>query len=326
MNKINGIDIKAYLPSFQWIADIQYYEGSLLSEYKTDKGEIYAFLWCDSNESCNRWLASKSTKRALYGLNAGIFSIRNFFEEQTLDDSVYVLDIGANSCIENATLVKLTEVASQYLPDAEVFIAAELRPKNEHYALLIDGNWSTSALAEIPKKFIELCNLVQKHTIDVLNHANKSISNAPWKGGFSALHFFADLNKHSNIGINEIQYASPGYVQFDANSDIGVKVSQEIDAFISHQAMINKIYSEIGKYLKANKLNSEEAQLDKHHLDWLGNYGCLLMENFSELSWAWLQSNTENTFVAIKIARAYVKRIRDIADYVKNDKIILPKL
>lgn len=326
MKTFNGIDFKNYLPSFHWVADLQYYEGSLLSEYRTDRGEIYAFLWCDASDTHNRWLVAKTTKRSLYGLNAGIFSIRNFFEQQILEDSVYLLDIDAEEQISHALLTKLSNIANDYLPEEGILIAPEFRPVNEYYALLIDGELSTGDLMQnIPNQFRDLYNLIKLGIDYKAQGITKLITDTAWKKDYSVADFFRGLNQKSLFGVNEIQYASPGYIQFDADNKIGLEVSKEINYFIANRSAISQFDLEIGKYIKYHKLNNEETSLDAH-LTWLGEQGEKLMQYFTEPTWAWLSQHTKNTFVAVKIARAYVKRIRTIADYVESNKVILPRM
>lgn len=324
MKNHNGINIPAnYLPSFEWVRDLQYFEGSLISEVKTTKGELYVFIWCDCNNKLNRWIAAKTTKRSIYLLTSGIVTIREFLNTYLLDDNVYLLDINEKFSPENATYLHLNELNDKYLPQEGVYLSKDLIPKalSNEYPVLIEKHWNSEELALFPRKFMDAYSLIQKF-ISSTKKYDGSITDLPWNGGGSSVSFYSDLRNEigNNLGVNAIQYASPGYFLFKGNRSIGELLENNIQKYISDKENVDMIFNQMSSYLRDNELNTENIILTKKQEDWLEKNGASLMSCFSEPSWKWLHKNTGNTFVAVKVAMSYYRRIKPLSEFVISKK------
>lgn len=326
MKKFNGINIPvSYLPSFEWVRDLQYYEGSLISEIKTKKGELYIFIWCDCSEHLNRWIAAKTTKRSIYLLMSGVISIRKFLNIYLLDDNVYLLDINEKFEPENATYLHLNELTNNYLPKDGVFLSKELIPNssNYEYPVLIEKYWTSEELALFPRKFMDAYSLIQKY-ISSSKNKKSPITDLPWNGGGSSVSFYSDLRNElgKSLGVNAIQYASPGYFLFKGNRKIGVLIQKNLQLYIDNKESIDMKFNQISSYLRDHELNTENVELTKNQEEWLKNNGESLMNNFTEPNWDWIYKSTDNVFIAVKVAMSFYRRMKPLSEFVGSNRAI----
>lgn len=327
MKSIDGINMDLeYLPEFEWVEDIQYFDGTLTAEYRTKTGEIYVLQWCDCTADRNRWLAARVNRRSLYELTSGLITLRNFFEKRTLDRNFYILDIDQDDQIQKAYMVHLEKVSQEYLPEEGVFISPELLPDKEStsYPVLIDEFWSEKELAEFPRKFIDAYSLIHKYAFD---SDDEMLTNYPWKGGYSSTALYSMLRDKlkRSLGINAIQYASPGFVQFAANRDIALLVKKNVDDYIKNKDLIDEAFRNISNYLSENDLNDERAKLDSSQEEWLEKKGERLMQFFSEPTWQWMTQNTPDVFRAVKVSMSYYRRIKPLSKYVNSNMAVFGK-
>lgn len=331
MKSIDGIRVDLeYLPEFEWVEDIQYYDGTLTAEYRSKSGDVFVFHWCDCTNELNRWLAVRVNRRSLYELTSGLISLRDFFEQRLLDRNVYILDINLNENIQSAYIVHMAQVAEDYLPEQGVFISTELLPDKEYtnYPVFIDKHWSDKELSEFPRKFMDAYSLIHKYVSKEETDRDNILTLYPWKGGYSSTAFYSTLrNKLKRIlGIDAIQYASPGYIYFSANRDIALLVKKNVDLYIDNKEEIDEVFSGISNYLSKNNLNDKHAKLNHEQEKWLEHKCAKLMQYYSEPSWQWVLSNTPDVFRAAKVSMSYYRRIKPLSIYVKANMAVFGKL
>ncbi len=330
MKNVKGVNIPVnYLPKFQWVEDIQYFEGALMSEYKTEKGELYVFHWCDCTDTVNRWLAVKTNRRSLYLLTSGLVTMESFFKEHILDSNIYLLDMGANDEIESATLTHIDSIAGEYLPKPDVCVSVDLMPSSyeANYPVLIDQNWSSEELAGFPRKFMDAYALIAKFMSDNIRQV-QGAAEAPWLGGASSVSFYQELrgNLGRELGINAVQYASPGYFEFTAKRDISLLLKKNIDAYLNKKDDINAVFNTISAYLKDHKLNKDNTEPNEQEKEWLLENGKKLMDFFNEPTWEWVKEISPDAFRAVKISMSYYRRIRTLSGYVDSKKAVFAKV
>lgn len=333
MINIDGIELtESYIPRFQWVRDIQYFEGTLTAEYSTENGDLYVFHWCECNNSLNRWLAVRTNRRSLYLMTSGLVSMRDFFENHILDSNVLILDITSNSVLFSAKLTHLSSVANEYLPEQNEYIESELIPGNsslKEYPVLIDKQWTAEQLAMFPRKFMDAYALVTEFVKDkasnpTCNWANlRQFTNSPWLGGGSSSTFYSDLrNKIGRyVGIDAIQYASPGYIKFHADREIGLLVKKNLEQYLLNKVSVDAEFSALLIYLRDNDLNKDNAVITTIHNQFLEVHGQRLMQHFSEPTWDWVLNGSPDVFRAVKVSMSYYRRIKPMSEFVENEMV-----
>lgn len=324
MLELNGLHFPVnYAPEFIWVSDIQYYDGSLLSEYRTHNLDSYVFHWCDCTEELNRWLVIRASKRSVYELKSGLIGIKEFLLDRSLDSNAYILDIAIDDEIRNVTYVRLENIPEDYLPEDNVLIIPSLMPTIEKttYPVIIDNHWETDELSEFPRKFMDAYVLIEKslEEDDDLN----PITTAQWQEGLSSRTFYHDMKKANHIlNINAIQYASPGYIQFSADRNIGLLVKKNVDNYMQNKEEIEATFHRLSTYLKDNRLNKQDVTPDDLQNEWLREHGEQLMVHFSHPTWLWISNHTENVFKAVKVSMSYYRRIKKLSEYIEKGKAV----
>lgn len=331
MKNLEGINIpKEYLPKFNWVRDIQYFDGPLLSEYVTDSNEIYAFYWCDCSDVYHRWLAVRVTKRSLLELISGLVSIYDFLIKRSQEPNLYVLDFDSDGEVGNSQLVNINNIPNSYLPEKDEIIDPVLFEDYDKdiYPVLIDGKWETEELAYIPRKFIDLYSLLQNYKKPKKTTSEKMVD-MPWKGGFSAVNFYYYLRSSLLIKpeIKAIQYASPGYIEFFADRETSLIIKRNIDRYLSNKEIIDTVYSNLSKYIKDEEFNKMETVfLTKEQEESLMQFSKNLLEHFTDPTWEWVLDNSSDVFKATKISRSYCKRIMDISSFILSERLVFAEI
>lgn len=328
MNDIRGLIItKEYLPSFEWVRDIQYFDGPLLSEYKTNTGDTYIFHWCDCSENLNRWLAVRVSKRSLLELTSGLLSIHEALTVKNQENTSIILDIDDNVDIAEAKLVSISDLPTSYLPKKEVTIDPELFHDYDGsvYPILIDGEWDSDDLSMIQRKFIDIYSLI----VNFVDQRKQNFSDHPWKGGFSSVNFFHDMRNALIFkpDIKAIHYASPGYIEFRAKRNISLKIKYNVDKYIINKEEINKYYAELSNYVRDEEFNKmDNVELTPQQENTIKRLGQGLLQHFTDPTWEWLQNKSSSTFKSAKIAKSYCNRIKDLASFIEDNRAMFAEI
>lgn len=113
------------LPVFTWQADLQYFEGPLLTHLKDSNDGSYLALWCDRCNSGHRWLIVKTSERQIQQLLEGKCSIL----DALTSENVYVIDRAGDNIVTGAWIASF-DSAREYLPEPDVKILPELIPSS----------------------------------------------------------------------------------------------------------------------------------------------------------------------------------------------------
>lgn len=89
-------------------------EGPLLSVYRNGRDEHFLFLWVDSDDFVNRWLAVKVDD---YGLNLLYSNRRTIYDAFYLHKHVYVVDLDSNLFYKNVYKTTFEFLPIEYKPD-----------------------------------------------------------------------------------------------------------------------------------------------------------------------------------------------------------------
>lgn len=330
MKEIKGLKVtKDYLPKFEWVRDIQYFEGPLLSEYKTKTNEIYALHWCDCSNESQRWLAVRVTKRSLLELTAGLISIYELLKERSQDRNPLLLDFKNNEIV-SSQWVQFKDLPKEYLPEKEVIISTELfeTHNTKVYPLLITGDWDSDELSTVQRRFMDIYSLLFQHTRNS-KVTEQKLMDVPWKGGYSTVNFYNMLkNSIANmVGLKAIHYASPGYIEFNADRIISLKLKNNIDMYITNKEKIDHIYSNLSKYIKEEGFNQMDVVvLKKEQEDKLKKFSETLLSNFSEPSWEWMLNTSTDAFKSTQTARSYYRKIKELSSFVTDDRLAFAEI
>lgn len=116
MEKIKGLKNPQFsLEDLTHVTDLIYFDGPLLSHFKSKTGGDYFYYWCDVDENYNRWLVFEVEN--LYQYLTGEVSLRELIEDA---NPIYIVDIDDD--LQYHRNIRLAgSLPESYLPDADSY-------------------------------------------------------------------------------------------------------------------------------------------------------------------------------------------------------------
>ena len=226
------------------------------------------------------------------------------------------------------------EFAPEFLPRPGLFIPErEAKGTTEIRAVSIDGRWGINDL----RKFSDLVQdcyafvfaLTGRGTQKSLQQTEELFRKYPWRGGFSAVNFFDDLYGliplPEKASIQSIQYASPGTIQLNLNSEVASAIREIVDDINGEDSKISNSYEEVHGWLHEKGWlgkASKDIVLRQADKDALNARISLLTEQFGlhDQKQRLLSFSRSDPLGAVKILLAYYRRLEQLADYVATGK------
>ncbi len=110
------------LPPMEWVDDLIYFNGPILSHYRTFEGNHYLWYWCDVDDTAHRWLVLEVSIETIEDLSAGKIEVGAVIPGEGL--CVVVAD--TNGEVRLATVkIAACDVPLQYQPMSGAFIYQE---------------------------------------------------------------------------------------------------------------------------------------------------------------------------------------------------------
>ncbi len=105
--------------------DLLYYDGPLLSLFRSASGKTVLFYWCESDTAVNRWLVFEITEREAALLRNDKITISELTENR---NCIYFVDIDANLQYKEIRKLHPASIPSSYLPETSYYRVASLKP------------------------------------------------------------------------------------------------------------------------------------------------------------------------------------------------------
>ncbi|MDR1918984.1 MAG: hypothetical protein LBQ65_04975 [Tannerellaceae bacterium] len=120
MKTINGFDISFDFSKLTKISDLIYFDGPLLSHYKSNKGENYLFYWVDADDKYNRWIVIRTDISSILLYLEKRISLHAIITQPN-DDFVYIVDIDNGLNYHNIKLLPIASLPEDYTPTENSF-------------------------------------------------------------------------------------------------------------------------------------------------------------------------------------------------------------
>jgi hypothetical protein len=321
MLELPGIDFKSLpIRGLQKVRDLDDFDGPLLIHFRHRRGDNYIYYWCDCDAGFNRWMVLRISETNILRLVNRIVPLDFVIPKQCQDDFAYFIDIDAAGRTSRCTLIAISDVPAEYVPDAGAYLdlAAAMDPAS--YAVLIDGDWSLDTLSELPRRFSQ----VYAFLYALREMALSSMISHPWRGGFSAMHFYKWLAEiipsEHRPQPRRISYASPGFIQFSLHRQTAGYVVKCMNTMSGKGSQSASLHSELEGYIRLNKLN----ELPESDPRWETTFNGPLLEYTNRMLFdlgipdAEIESFVSaapRPFEAAKIAKSFVTRLKQLAKY-----------
>lgn len=163
----NMEDIKAFkLDKFplklNFIADLTYFEGPLLSLFKNETGDSYLYYWCDVDENYNRWIIFRLSKAKLESYIFEKLSLNDLILSPS-DGFVYIVDIDGNLQYSNIYLIQPDKLPELYIPESDSFYDFESESDEDGKLLILNHIFDDKPMRtiEISDSFLTIRELIE---------------------------------------------------------------------------------------------------------------------------------------------------------------------
>jgi hypothetical protein len=313
------------------VRDLEYFEGPLLSHFRHERGDHYLYCWCDCDEKANRWMVLRVSETSIIRLVNRFVPLDQVVPKACQDDFVYFVELDSAGSVAETVLCLNEQIPEVYLPEPGVYLDSEIAKDDRSYAVLIEGTLTTEQLSEIPTGYAQAYAFL--HTVLVLKP--ESFVGYPWRGGFSAMHFFRMLLNRlpweHRPSVMSLQYASPGFIRFTVSRPTANMVAACVEQFTDAQSSAKDACSRLRSYIYENKLNDlRDAIPDSHTTEW-EPYNPELMSRTRALLDAIHIDQPDAFYKAVpspfetaKIVLAFTNRLRELSTLVKDGLIRFP--
>ena len=272
MKALKGTRLDRFpLAELNKVSDLIFFEGPLLSLFRNHEGDKYLYYWCDTEGGESRWLVFRVSDKELNSYLTKRVTLRDLLINPS-DGFVYAINLDADLHITNVHILDPQSVPIDYIPDdnsyyeftpssVEVKMPAPGGKVHETYKIAIDGDWTFSELAEMPKLYATVYAFVyslrglRTRAKQVLSYAYRT---HPWRGGYSTLNFFNNLQSYIDpehrLRIVSMQYASPGWIELDLLSPVAFSVRSIVYSFVASADELEEEYTEIYRELRSREL------------------------------------------------------------------------
>ncbi|HEY3374500.1 MAG TPA: hypothetical protein VGK02_05500 [Candidatus Aquicultor sp.] len=206
--------------------------------------------------------------------------------------------------------------------------------KEESYKIPIGGEWNLEDLYVFPRNYEQVYVLFYSF----LAHKDEStqgrieatFSNFPWRGGYSAAHFYGKLKyilpKQQRPQVLSLKYASPGWIELSLIIGIALLVQRLVKTIAATIREANSIYNEVYTGLQQRKLlrievEKKELELEAQHLEYINQSVAQMSKLMGFEDIQHIHEKTGNPLITLKILLSLYRRVRTLAEYQNNGKI-----
>jgi hypothetical protein len=337
MEQIKGVKIPRFtLNQVEKVADLIFFDGPLLSWFKNENDQDFLFYWVDSDEQHNRWLVFRTSNEHIENYirrkETLLYTLTN-----PVDGFLYSVDIVTHNnqlLYENTHIIIPSMLPDSYLPDLgsyyeydPSFVRREIDVKSNNYVIQIDREWSLDDLHSLPQTYSQVYSFAynleaNKEGRPISTREKEAFARYPWRGGFSTVHFYNDLQslipaEHKPI-VARLQYSSPGIIELKLYSPISTSIRNSIQAYLGSAGALDEMYQYIMKFQKEQGFSRKQIDEDQITPEAME----IIMQQTDELAqllkYEYTKATndlTNNRLLTLRIILSYFRRIKILAKY-----------
>lgn len=209
-------------------------------------------------------------------------------------------------------------------------------------SLYVDGEWELSEFGQFNQRYADVYAfhlnlkrwLSEETPLETRIKIKAPFIDRPYKGGFSYVHLFKDLNdnlpKSEQISLSKIRYASPGFVEVNCQEDMFTEVSAIVKSFLSNRREIYKDYSDFYLFLHRNKylaMSGDSYVRGEPSEKFINSSASALFYKMTSADFGIiLELANYNALVAAKIVLGYYRRLNELGSYFAQGRASFEKI
>lgn len=205
------------------------------------------------------------------------------------------------------------------------------------YRVHMNGRWELEDLYQMPHAFEQCYSFIYCFDAEVTpldpGRIDVALQGYPWRGGYSYLNIYTVLKGQvlwrDRPRVNEIKYASPGWVELTLAADVAIQVAKAISALAAAGAVAAKSYAAAYKFLADLKVYREKNKIAYLTLTKEQDQAILALcdvhaKHLGFKSTAALVKQTGNSEVTLRLLLAHHRRLRELALFSEEGKATFP--
>lgn len=323
-------------------ATLVYFDEPQVVTLISQKTRIVAVAIPDDDPAVSKFLATMVTDRDWNKYLAGTVDLRYLFTFPKVRVQ-YSFDL--QTLKENMVMMTpwVGEVDERFLPMPRFFATNHTEEykvderATDTETLLIDGEWELTDFGQFQQKYADLYAFIvatdtwksTTATLAAKQRVKGAFLDRPFRGGFSYVHLFKDLNdnvpRNEQLNLSKIKYASPGEVEIFGKIGVFGNLHDIIPNFLFKRHEISEMYQAFHQYLSQNRyFQIEGTQYPKG--DPTEKYMKTQAQNLAkemrapDFDAVWGLTN-ENALVASKVVLSFYRRLNDAAAYFAQGRI-----
>lgn len=334
------------LPKHTWNADLVYYDGPLISLYRSERGEDVLYVWLDCTATRNRWCIVPVSRESLRGYLDQAYTLLTLFER-----SKHLITFDANDSLRKTgiTLTCFANIPNEYLPQPDSHLSddiatpAAIALKEERtaaYYLGLDGDeLYVEDLSKIQRVFQQLYSFHYglSHSFRTAVRDRLRHFSAQWTGGFSAVNIFGGLNSVMpsvhRARVTQLAFNSPGHIKLDLLPELADQIQLSINSVLNPEKFseLQSLYQRSYAYFKESGISGFESEDNRISQNLTSETKATLetyaIDFFRIMEWNYEQhplKNIEtNPLLLLRVVFAYYRRLTQLRNYVVEGKLIV---
>jgi hypothetical protein len=322
LGKCGGIPIGRLPMMLHRVRTLESYDVPLIEEFTSDpRGETFLRYWCDREEDRQRRMIFRTSATELAQYRVGAINTRSLILN-CLDQYLFLVDT-IKSEVKDVFLLPAKSLPAEYIPEEDSFSepSSQIINVNEQDVYIdqnpLEGQSGYRQVSEYPRRFL------QAYSFNAIFGVNGDVGSLgpidyKFEGGWVYHTLFTNFDSHVPVQkrakITQVAFASPGYVRFKVDPQIGADLRTAIGNYLKEQKVIDNDWDILDKWAKQPEKTMSEALATKTLLELCGRVrvdGKAVLQRF------------DSTISAIKALSSYLRKLNYIAAKDKDKTAML---
>lgn len=334
------------IPKHTWNADLVYYEGPLVSLYRSERGEDVLYIWLDCTATRHRWCILPVSRESLRGYLNEVYSLLDLYQR-----SKYIItyDIGQGFKKSGITRTTFENLPIDYHPEFDSYLSEDIATPaatalkqeltDEYYLGLNGDELYVEELSKIQRLFQQLYSFHYGLSYSFRTAVRDRLRrySSEWSGGFSAVNIFSGINNVipsiHRARVTQLTFNSPGHIKLDLllplAKDIEASIASISDPY--RHSELESLYQRAYQYFKQSGISGFESESNRisQNLssETLSTLETFVIDFFAVIGWNYqdheLNQIESNPLLKLRMLFAYYRRLTQLRSYVVDGKLLI---
>lgn len=334
------------IPKHTWNADLVYYDGPLISLYRSERGEDVLYVWLDCTATRHRWCIVPISRESLRGYLNEYYSLHTIFQRAKY---LLTFDMGDSFKKTGVTRTDFENFPEDYRPEEDSYLSADIATPaaiqlkeevTDSYYLGLDGDeLYVEELSKIQRIFQQLYSFHYgfSHAFRTAVRDRLQHYSSQWSGGFSAVNIFNGMNNVipsiHRARVTQLTFNSPGHIKLDLLPNLAEQIQISVDTVLDPERFkaLQELYSRSYSYFRESGISGFESESNRISQNLTSETKATLdnfvREFFLIMEWDFQQHPLRrvetNPLLMLRMLFAYYRRLSQLRNYVVDGKLIL---